>query len=70
MKMKKMLLFGFLLGILFCKAQSNDYWQQHVDYKMDVKIDVKSYQYKGKQELLYNNNSQDTLKKSFLPFIQ
>jgi hypothetical protein len=39
--MKKILLFGFLLGILFCKAQSKDYWQQHVDYKMDVKMDVK-----------------------------
>jgi hypothetical protein len=65
MKMKKILLFGFLLGILFCKAQSKDYWQQHVDYKMDVTMDVKSYQYKGKQELLYTNNSQDTLKKVF-----
>jgi len=63
--MKKILLFGFLLGILFCKAQSKDYWQQHVDYKMDVTMDVKSYQYKGKQELLYTNNSQDTLKKVF-----
>ena len=31
-------------------AQNTSYWQQHVDYKMDVKMDVKTYQYKGKQE--------------------
>ena len=28
-------------------AQNTSYWQQHVDYKMDVKMDVKTYQYKG-----------------------
>jgi hypothetical protein len=37
------------------------YWQQQVDYKMDVKMDVKSYQYKGTQSLVYTNNSPDTL---------
>ena len=49
-------------------AQNNPnpgYWQQHVDYKMDVKMDVKNYQYKGTQELVYTNNSSDTLKKVF-----
>jgi len=49
-------------------AQNNPnpgYWQQHVAYKMDVKMDVKNYQYKGKQELVYTNNSNDTLKKVF-----
>ena len=25
------------------------YWQQHVDYKMEIDMDVKTYQYKGKQ---------------------
>lgn len=43
----------------------NGYWQQHVDYKMDVKMDVKKYQYKGTQELIYTNNSPDTLKRVF-----
>lgn len=43
----------------------NGYWQQHVDYKMDVAMDVKAYQYKGTQELVYTNNSPDTLKKVF-----
>ncbi len=46
-------------------AQSTTYWQQHVDYKMEVSMDVKSYQYHGKQELLYTNNSPDTLKRVF-----
>ena len=46
-------------------AQSSTYWQQHVDYKMDVTMDVKNYQYKGKQELVYSNNSSDTLKKVY-----
>ena len=46
-------------------AQKNFYWQQHVDYKMNVSMDVKTYQYKGTQELVYTNNSPDTLKKVF-----
>ncbi|WP_394800482.1 M1 family metallopeptidase [Aestuariivivens sediminicola] len=37
------------------------YWQQHVDYKMDIVFDVNNYQYKGKQELTYTNNSPDEL---------
>jgi hypothetical protein len=32
---------------------------------MDVKMDVKTYQYKGKQELVYTNNSPDTLRKVY-----
>ena len=46
-------------------SQSAAYWQQHVDYKMEVSMDVKTYQYKGKQELIYTNNSQDTLRRVF-----
>ncbi|MGB6267676.1 MAG: M1 family metallopeptidase [Olleya sp.] len=37
------------------------YWQQHVDYKMEIDMDVTSYQYKGKQTLVYTNNSPDVL---------
>ena len=37
------------------------YWQQHVDYKMEIVFDVNNYQYKGKQELTYTNNSPDEL---------
>ena len=41
------------------------YWQQHVDYKMEVDMDVNTYQYKGKQKLVYTNNSPDVLNKVF-----
>jgi len=41
------------------------YWQQHVDYKMDIDMDVNTYQYKGKQELVYTNNSPDVLNKVY-----
>ena len=64
--MKKIFLFSILslsFGNLF--AQSSTYWQQHVNYKIDVVIDVKNYQYKGKQELVYTNNSPDTLKRVY-----
>lgn len=37
------------------------YWQQHVDYTMDIDMDVNTYQYKGKQKLVYKNNSPDEL---------
>lgn len=65
--MKKFLSpFFFLALFASAFAQHNtSYWQQEVDYKMDVQMDVKTYQYKGKQELKYTNNSPDTLKKVF-----
>jgi len=52
-------------GLNSAFAQSAPYWQQHADYKMEVSMDVKNYQYKGKQELVYTNNSPDTLRKVF-----
>jgi hypothetical protein len=59
-------LFGFILLCASASfAQSKNYWQQHVDYKMAVTMDVKTYQYKGKQELVYTNNSNDTLQRVF-----
>ena len=64
--MRKIILLSFLsLGLNSVFAQNTPYWQQHVDYKMEVSMDVKNYQYKGKQELVYTNNSPDTLRKVF-----
>lgn len=64
--MRKIILLAFLsLGLNSAFAQNAPYWQQHADYKMEVAMDVKNYQYKGKQELVYTNNSPDTLKKVF-----
>jgi hypothetical protein len=44
---------------------NNSYWQQHADYTMDIDMDVNSYQYKGKQKLVYTNNSPDDLDRVF-----
>ncbi|MFV5685135.1 M1 family metallopeptidase [Flavobacterium sp. GB2R13] len=64
--MQKLLLLSFItLNCSALFAQRSTYWQQHVDYKMDVTMDVKNYQYKGKQELVYTNNSADTLRKVY-----
>lgn len=41
------------------------YWQQHVDYTMDVTMDVKTYKYTGTQKLVYTNNSPDVLDRVF-----
>ncbi len=58
--------FFFIAVFVSAFAQNNtSYWQQEVDYKMDVQMDVKTYQLKGKQELKYTNNSPDTLNKVF-----
>lgn len=45
--------------------QNSTYWQQHVDYTMDIDMNVKNYQYKGTQKLIYTNNSPDVLTKVF-----
>lgn len=62
--MKQLIFFGAVLSSFFIQAQ-NGYWQQKVDYKMEVAVDVKTYRYSGKQELIYTNNSSDTLHKVF-----
>ncbi|TDN88176.1 peptidase M1-like protein [Salegentibacter sp. 24] len=64
--MKKLLLSLGLVVSTFCGAQNNtSYWQQHVDYTMDVEMNVENYQYDGSQELVYTNNSPDTLNRVF-----
>lgn len=48
------------------RAQSKKYyWQQHINYKMDVKLDVVTNQFSGKQIIRYKNNSPDVLNKVF-----
>ncbi|WP_140485353.1 M1 family metallopeptidase [Flavobacterium sp. GSA192] len=64
--MKKILLTVCIVWNSFSLfAQNTAYWQQKADYKMDVFMDTERFQYKGKQELIYTNNSQDTLKKVY-----
>jgi hypothetical protein len=56
----------FLILFSFGFAQNSPYWQQQADYKMDVSMDVKTFTYKGTQEIVYTNNSPDTLKKVYI----
>ena len=61
--MKKLIAFVFLLSVtsIFAFQNNTSYWQQHADYTMDIDKDVKSFQYKGKQKLVYTNNSPDEI---------
>ncbi|WP_062055819.1 M1 family metallopeptidase [Aquimarina longa] len=59
---------AFIISIVAFSAigQNNtSYWQQHADYTIDVDMDVDKFQYKGIQELIYSNNSPDTLYQVF-----
>ena len=64
--MKLVLNILIALFIFVASAQNNtSYWQQKVDYKMEIDMDVENHQYKGTQELTYTNNSPDTLYRVF-----
>ena len=54
-----------LLAILGSINISAQYWQQAVDYKMNVSLDPKTANYSGTQTLIYTNNSPETLNKVF-----
>jgi Peptidase family M1 domain len=62
--MKKLLVFFIFSNIVNVFSQ-NSYWQQQADYKMNVDFDVSNYNYSGKQEIIYTNNSSDTLRKVY-----
>lgn len=65
MKQLRFFFLTALAGFSFVQAQDKCYWQQHVDYTMDVDMDVKTYQYTGTQKLVYTNNSSDALGRVF-----
>ncbi len=59
---------GLVLALCFSPiiiAQNTTYWQQHVDYTMEVQMDVKTFQYSGTQQLVYTNNSPDELSRVY-----
>lgn len=64
--MKKIFLICFFqLIAVSLFAQRAGYWQQRVDYKMDITVDEQKFQYDGKMSLKYDNNSPETLKKVY-----
>lgn len=66
MKMK-ILIFSLtlLFSVNILSAQRKGYWQQAVDYNMDIDVDENTYQYKGKMSLKYTNNSGEPLNKVY-----
>ena len=62
--MKKLLFVTILLISQFALSQKN-YWQQHVDYKMVIDVDVEKHTYIGTQRLVFTNNSPDKLDRVF-----
>ena len=55
---------AFICFANFSNAQA-DRWQQHIDYKIKAALDVTTNIVKGTEELVYTNNSPDTLRKVY-----
>lgn len=45
--------------------KTDGYWQQQADYIMEINMDVTSFQFEGKQKIVYTNNSPDVIDKVF-----
>jgi Peptidase family M1 domain len=63
--MKNLLLSCSLFLTIQSSFAQRDYWQQLVEYNMDVKLDVSNHRVAGNQQLTYYNNSPDTLTKVY-----
>tara|TARA_B000000441_G_C21710027_1_gene331834 strand:- start:420 stop:1070 length:651 start_codon:yes stop_codon:yes gene_type:complete len=55
----------FFLAPFSMIAQPANYWQQEVDYTMNIDLNVKKHTFTGEQTLVYTNNSPDTLHQVF-----
>ena len=62
---KYLLLITYNLLLTTLLTAQPGYWQQAVNYKMDIDVNVVTNKFTGKQQLEYTNNSPDTLKKVF-----
>ena len=55
----------FILFFLSINLIGSSYWQQKVKYKINISFDVNNNQFSGTEEIIYYNNSPDTLNKIF-----
>lgn len=66
--MSKKQLFTILAALLFsgliAQPQAH-YWQQEVDYKIDIRLNTENHNFEGEQKLVYINHSPDSLDKVF-----
>ena len=65
MKKQMRLLLTVLVFVFTGSFSQEGYWQQHVDYTMEIDVDVKTFTYTGEQKLVYTNNSPDSLERVF-----
>jgi len=65
--MNKILAFIFIAIIAFVSGVSAqaDRWQQHINYNIKAALDVNTNIIKGTEDIVYTNNSTDTLKKVY-----
>jgi hypothetical protein len=54
----------FIMSVFVSNAQA-DRWQQHIEYTIKASLDVNTNLINGSEEIVYNNNSTDTLKKVY-----
>jgi len=59
--MKRLFVLSSLLISIVSFAQQTPYWQQKVDYAIDVKLNDKAHTLKGNATITYTNNSPDKL---------
>ena len=52
------------MSVLFSNAQA-DRWQQRINYNIKASLDVNTNIIKGTEEIVYDNNSTDTLTKVY-----
>ena len=55
----------FIFIFFYFESYSNNYWQQRVEYRININFDYEKHQFLGDQNLIYYNNSEDTITKVF-----
>ena len=64
--LKKLSFFALLTMLLSVQLFAQpERWQQQINYKIDASLDVQKNTVKGTEEILYTNNSTDTLRKVY-----
>ena len=58
-------LFGCIFFLSLTISVKAQYWQQAVEYEMDIDFDVKTHQFTGIQKINYTNNSPDVIDRVF-----
>jgi hypothetical protein len=57
--------FAFCMMFSIITNAQADRWQQHINYNIKVSLDVNTHILKGVEEVVYDNNSNDTLHKVY-----